>query len=98
MEHKHTPGEWRVNTAGTGKNGVIVIDEIYVYAPGDNDDVAIASDIIDPATSEPSIANARLISAAPDLLETLQAIVNDGLSTSRIAAAKAAIAKATGEQ
>ena len=43
-------------------------------------------------------ANARLIAAAPELLEALQAIIDTGLSTSKITAAKKAIAKATGEQ
>ncbi len=42
-------------------------------------------------------ANARLIAAAPELLEALQAIIDTGLSTSKITAAKKAIAKATGE-
>jgi hypothetical protein len=54
-----TPGPWRVNTAGT--NGKI--DEVYVYAPGDHDDVAIAADIADPATGQMSEANAAFIAA-----------------------------------
>ena len=57
-------------------------------------------------TGEESAANCRLIAAAPDLLEALQAMLNAesnysyaGLSDSEIAAidkARAAIAKATG--
>ena len=43
-------------------------------------------------------ANARLIAAAPCLLEALDSIIENGFSTSRIAAARAAIAKAKGEQ
>ncbi len=47
-------------------------------------------------------ANARLISAAPDLLAALEDIIGDGYSTQAIApsayeAARAAIAKAKGE-
>ena len=47
-----------------------------------------------------SIANARLIAAAPDLLEALQDMVSDhaSLSAATLAFARAAIAKATGEQ
>lgn len=71
---KHTPGPWAVNTAGTGDSkGRIVIDEIYVYAPDSGaDDVAIAADIADPLTGQPSEANARLIALAPTLLAALR--------------------------
>jgi hypothetical protein len=44
-----------------------------------------------------ALANARLIAAAPELLKALENIINEGLSTSKIAAGKAAITKATGE-
>ena len=45
-------------------------------------------------------ANAHLIAAAPDLLEALQDMVSDhaSLSAATLAFARAAIAKATGEQ
>ena len=70
---RHTPGPWAVNWAGSGRPGhAIVYDECYVYAPESSDDVAIASEIIDPLTGQLSDANARLIAAAPDLLSTLQ--------------------------
>lgn len=45
-----------------------------------------------------SEANARLIAAAPELLELLQEIVDRGLSMTRIAKARDVIAKATGGQ
>lgn len=110
-EAKHTFGPWEVNTAGATKNGIFVYDEIYVYAPDCGvDDIAIAADIADPLTGQPSIANARLIACAPDLLaaltEYIAAADNSMTADDDIAAmirfgdankaARAAIAKATG--
>lgn len=70
MSNAHTPGPWVTNTAGSAKAGQpFKITEIYVYAPDTQDDTAVCADVIDPVTQEPSEANARLISAAPDLLE-----------------------------
>ena len=66
----HTPGPWMINTAGSAKRDQpFKITEIYVYSPSVQDDTAICGDVIDPVTQEPSEANARLISAAPDLLD-----------------------------
>ena len=106
MSTKHTPGPWATNTAGSAKRGEpFKITEIYVYAPGTQDDTAICADVIDPITQEPSEANARLIAAAPDLLQELRNIANadtaewddrsefEAWAKSR---ARAAIAKATG--
>lgn len=68
---KHTPGPWAVNHAGDHTG----ITEVFVYAPNCGvDDVSVAADIVDPVTSMPSEANARLIASAPDLLEALEAI------------------------
>ena len=68
----HTPGPWVINTAGSAKRGeAFQITEIYVYAPDTQGDTAICADVIDPVTQEPSEANARLISAAPDLLNAV---------------------------
>lgn len=67
---KHTPGPWIINWSGRRKDGKIVHDECYVSAPGTGvDDVSVAADIADPLTGKTSIANARLIAAAPDLLD-----------------------------
>ena len=110
MSGRYTPGPWSVNTAGSAKAGeAFKIDEIYVYAPDTQDDTAICGDVIDPVTQKPSEANARLIAAAPDLLEALTMVrdadddcIRDGLPHHRIpmmARAKidAALNKATGE-
>lgn len=63
---KYTKGKWQVETAATGKDGKTVITEYFVRRDGDS--MAIANDITDPETEQPSEANARLIAAAPDLL------------------------------
>ena len=103
---KHTPGPWFVNWAGSGKNGQFVYDECYVYAPSSGvEDVAVAADIADPLTGKPSEANARLISAAPELLAELEKMVKaflvyapktDGAEYNCVNTARAAIAKAEG--
>ena len=110
---KYTPGPWAINTAGSAKAGQpFKVTEIYVYAPDTQDDVAICADVIDPVTQAPSEANARLITAAPDLLAALLALsqhfpgkwVNDPRTQAEIddhlalanRMAAAAIAKATG--
>lgn len=74
----HTKGPWEVAHAQMRLDGRVTVPEIFVRRPGD--DVAIASDVIDPATELPSEANARLIAAAPDLYEALKAL--DGLAHS----------------
>lgn len=71
----HTPGPWEVAEAGSWKDGKRTSMEYFVRRPGD--DVAIASDIIDPANDDaPSEVNARLIAAAPELLEALEQLLN----------------------
>lgn len=62
----HTPGPWRVAESGMWKGGVRVSTEYFVRRP--DDDVGIANDIMDPETSKPSEANARLIAESPALL------------------------------
>ena len=86
---KHTPGPWNARHTpfrGQGIQDVWCID----WSP-DQEEVA---EIVHGA------ANARLIAAAPDLLEALQDMVSDhaSLSAATLAFARAAIAKATGEQ
>ena len=101
---KHTTAPWEVCHGGHGGPSGFVIDEYYVLNRGVADDVAIASDIIDPATQEPSEANARLIAAAPELLAALKMaesfyrhnVVKADEPSSVLDAMQAAIKKATG--
>lgn len=102
MSSKHTPAPWEVSHAGHGGPSGFVLDEYFVLNRAVADDVAIAAEIIDPATQMPSEANARLIAAAPELLEASRMLIYsiDGGSITpeeAITAARAAIAKATGE-
>ena len=66
---KHTYGDWQ---AERGESGGYV--EWFVRRDGDA--VAIASDITDPETGQPSEANAVLMAAAPKLLEALKALAD----------------------
>jgi hypothetical protein len=94
---KHTPGPWQWYRYGKSKNSPVkvetaekVVAEIIWCGHGNH------------ATR---IANARLIAAAPDLLEALRAVLRDcnlrelghgGRMDQAIAASRAAIAKADG--
>lgn len=91
MTLKHTPGPW--NTTGNGL--VYSVDEV------------VADATFGCMDGETTIANARLIASAPDLLAALQ-YVTDILSSSIapddyepfrkcVSQARAAISKATGE-
>lgn len=99
MSAQHTPGPWAltaegfgfsVRSAGTMENGYL--SEHICSMDHYRDDRA-----------EEQTPNARLIAAAPELLEALQklcAIADDGDVASWVSewdAARAAIAKATGE-
>jgi hypothetical protein len=99
--NKHTPGPWNCNRASAAGREIIVSEVSPV-------DVAVLSHR-DKSQSEIN-ANARLIAAAPDLLEalewcaeTLAVFVADGSAApesvigKNLTTARAAIAKATGE-
>lgn len=67
---KHTPGPWKAKTLEEwveGKGGLVVID-----APGKW--LSLANAHIHRDSREEGEANARLIAAAPDLLEALEAM------------------------
>ena len=68
---KHTTGPWSADKA-TYHNGYV---EHFVARDGDA--VAIAGDVTDPETRQPSEANAQLIAAAPELLEALKALTTN---------------------
>jgi co-chaperonin GroES (HSP10) len=99
---KHTAGLWEVSHAGSYRDDEVqasfVIDEYFVRQP--ESDTAIASDILNPDTGEPSEANARLIAAAPEMLDALERVLQLQISESDdeiFAEVRAAIAKAKGE-
>lgn len=90
---KHTPGEW-AHTDGS----------IYSYGVGHGADIATVNTDSAHFTDEEAEANARLIAAAPDLLQALKVIrsvLNDwnkeGNYTNLIEHANTAINKAIGE-
>ena len=102
MSTKHTPGPWKMGFNFTneqaiiGKDGVVVADASWTGGSGCE-------------LSIDNPADAKLIAAAPDLLDALQdlfgadmehVLMGDGKDDQieAIAKARAAIAKATGEQ
>ena len=98
MKTKHTPGPWNADWATGLRNGSQQVIEWFVRSDGD--DVSIAADIVNPANGLPSESNARLIAAAPELLEALQELVSWQTTAPQkyVDAAKAAIAKAIGHE
>jgi hypothetical protein len=108
---KHTSGPWRVDEsygipsiiAHAYPKGATCVAIVY-SANGDN--LQLLSRV-PPAPDDATIANARLIAAAPDLLAALKAMVAsyDGLRDAvsgevvraKLAAADAALAKAEGQ-
>jgi hypothetical protein len=96
---KHTPGPWHV------KQLMSYVDQFEIRGPRDSG-VMVARTIEWGSAAEgddPSEANARLIAAAPELLEALQEMVDEinsgdepGHGSPWHDKARAAIAKATG--
>ena len=96
MTQRHTPGPWSVEIDHHNN----APEYIRAYADGEMYDLAsVLCDETGNAT-----ANARLIAAAPDMLDVLQAIAADIENRARLGLdapawytrARAAIAKATG--
>jgi hypothetical protein len=90
MSTKHTPGPWAV-LSDTGAVGVAVGEwKMTASVYGDHPECE---------PDERLAANARLIAAAPDLLDIAETIALDSTSPHQwIDELRAAIAKATGEQ
>ena len=91
---KHTPGPWIV---GNGKNIACTIYDKYGQRIANSFDGVMVTQRSD-AQCE---ANARLIAAAPDMLEALQdcrRALEIANFTQELAVVDAAIAKATGDQ
>jgi hypothetical protein len=84
---KHSPGPWRFEPHSVDSNYMLIYCS---NTPGEGDHVR----------GYCGAANARLIAAAPDLLQALQELLNanPGTENKWTLAANAAIAKATGEQ
>jgi hypothetical protein len=102
MSAKHTPGPWLALVEPTECEGVNVRFSIdsglhFGICGGQSQEHLIHNGI----KEDECRANAQLIASAPDLLEALQSCVDHGIfpsgSQSVRAAARAAIAKATGE-
>jgi len=99
MSTKHTPGPW------TAKHTPESSNQEYVVMAGPRWQIASVDFVGNSVTEK---ANARLIAAAPALLEALRALLDEAeqfakaippySSSEAIASARAAIKKATGEQ
>jgi hypothetical protein len=106
MAKQHTKGKWRLDTRTDYKTNLPSYDEIK-----SEESKSIATvwgrsgEYNSFPTPEEAAANARLIAAAPELLEVLEALLHEytttdfdiaGLDELLITKAKAAIAKAKG--
>lgn len=75
MTTKHTPGPWHTYQGNDPMSTVFKRGRtVCVSLPDNAGDMAIA--YCDYHTSELALANARLISAAPDLLATLRGLLD----------------------
>lgn len=87
---KHTPGPWVAHS--------LMVSEAGQPISRGRDICHCGIGMRPPSDSRQAMANARLIAAAPELLEALQAVVRvANRDTMEFFAAHAAIAKATGE-
>lgn len=82
----HTPGPWRISD----------LQRNIVVAGKHSNSVATCYIVGITDTMETAEANARLIAAAPDMLEALRGFLTIGYYPETRAAAEAAIAKAEG--
>ena len=91
----HTPGPWSLQMAEDclGRR----LDEMvkWVVTANENDLWISTGPTWDPEHDAEALANARLIAAAPELLEALDLLLHDRTPWT-VSCARAAIAKATG--
>lgn len=96
MDTQHTPGPWQFDT----KDDAYVASEDYHIIRAGCGFLAEAKDRREPGfriAGHMTVADARLITAAPDLLTALQGVLRVAdRQTDEFDAARAAIAKATG--
>jgi hypothetical protein len=116
MSAKHTPGPWAYYggerwVGSATEKSLLYCADVHADAPGYRGNVCDiqSADHISGITRAEAAANARLIAAAPDLLEALYAVLDDvedldmypsnavGREAGAFDLVVAAIAKATGE-
>jgi hypothetical protein len=94
METKHAPGPWVIHESGLvlalGPGGDVRTSESVAYAGHDRAQIFHKQ-------NQTGMANARLIAAAPDMLEALESAMADGFLCGEVVEkVAAAIAKAKG--
>ena len=101
MTTQHTPGPWKIGEITGGQDGGIWAE---IDGQGHSGIAQVVWKMEDDERTPRCEANARLIAAAPDLLEALQQISDYARTDGDIIAqhlagiARAAIAKTTGEK
>lgn len=96
MTHTHTPGPWEVGRGYASTHATPIRWE------GENLAWVCGTDSPHEFSLEQTLANARLIATAPDLLAALEGLLSDNyladpINADRMAEARAAVAKATGK-
>ncbi len=97
MSSKHTPGPWTVLPEEMGKSYLRVRGTVLGLRYKIADVRHISYDNAPASEAQTTHANARLIAAAPELLEALQRLDKNGHTQATWEFALRAIAKATGE-
>ena len=97
MADKHTPGPWNIGSSD------LPVSRMSIHCKGHKDSchstvaLMVSRGAIGISHDE-EFANARLIAAAPDLLDVLEELVAEFGVCGLTEKARAAIAKATGDQ
>ena len=103
MSNKHTPGPWEVLQEESDKDYLRIrgsrLGERYKIANVHDRQFKYVNEFVRQLDHAESIANARLIAAAPDLLDVAQSILTDDmlqyLPAEYIARVRAVIARST---